>query len=119
VKSVHHPTTYADIAAIAKEMAGWKVDVDGADKAVSCQAEDADGWVMTPWGAGSYTKGALGLEPDAGIEAKWTSEFMCGYTDADYAAKKAPIYLIPMNQTTCETTGLTNGYGFRSTMKKN
>jgi hypothetical protein len=43
---------------------------------------------------------------------------MIGYTDADYAAKKAPIYLIPMNQTTCETTGLTNGYGFKSTMKK-
>ena len=37
---------------------------------------------------------------------------MCGYTDADYAAKKAPIYLMPMNETTCLTTGLSNGYGF-------
>ena len=39
---------------------------------------------------------------------------MCGYTDADYAAKKAPIYLMPMNETTCLTTGLKNGYGFKS-----
>ena len=91
------------------------IDPDSAE----AKALEARGYKKTPWGAGSYTKGALGLEPDAGIEAKWTSEFMCGYTDADYAAKKAPIYLIPMNQTTCETTGLTNGYGFRSTMKKN
>ena len=118
VKSVHHPASYADLAAIAKEITEWKVKIDGVEKAVSCRAEDADGWVMTPWGAGSYTQGALGLVPDAGIEAKWTTEFMCGYSDADYAAKKAPIYLIPMNQTTCETTGLTNGYGFRSSMKK-
>ena len=118
VKSVHHPTTYAELAAIAKEETEWIVEVDGAKRSVPCQVEDADGWVMTPWGAGSYTKGALGLVPDAGIEAKWSSEFMIGYSDADYAAKKAPIYLIPMNQTTCETTGLTNGYGFKSTMKK-
>ena len=41
---------------------------------------------------------------------------MIGYSDADFAAKKAPIYLIPMNQTTCTTTGLQNGYGFRSSM---
>ena len=81
-------------------------------------ALEARGYKKTPWGVGSYTQGSLGIEPDAGIEAKWTTEFMCGYSDADYAAKKAPIYLIPMNQTTCETTGLTNGYGFRSSMKK-
>ena len=78
------------------------------------------GYVKTNWGYDTYNK----LDPktklygyDAGKEAAWSSEFMCGYSDADYQAKKAPIYLSPMNETTCTTTGLSNGYGFRSTMK--
>lgn len=47
--------------------------------------------------------------------AQWGSEFMIGYTDADYAAKKAPIYLVPMEENVCLTSGLKNGYGFKST----
>ena len=81
---------------------------------------ESRGYVKTAWGYESYnTKDAKTgqYNPDAVKEGRWTSEFMCGYTDADYAAKKAPIYLIPMNETTCTTTGLKNGYGFRSSMK--
>ncbi len=81
------------------------------------KALEARGYVKTPWGAGSYTQGSKGIEKDAVTEARWSSEFMIGYTDADFAAKKAPIYLVPMNETTCTTTGLQNGYGFRSSMK--
>lgn len=75
----------------------------------------ARGYKKTPWGSLQYAK-ADGT-PDAVTEARWGSEYMCGYTDADFAAKKAPIYLIPMNETVCKTTGLTNGYGFKSTTK--
>jgi hypothetical protein len=80
---------------------------------------ESRGYVKTAWGYESYnTKDAKTgkYSPDAVKEGRWTSEFMCGYTDADYAAKKAPIYLIPMNENTCVTTGLKNGYGFRSSM---
>ncbi len=80
------------------------------------KALEARGYKKTPWGAGTYTQGSKGETPDAVTEARWSSEFMIGYSDADFAAKKAPIYLIPMNQTTCTTTGLQNGYGFRSSM---
>ena len=67
---------------------------------------EANGYKKTAWGANSYATPAY--------EAQWSSEFMCGYSDADYAAKKAPIYLIPMRETVLTTTGLTNGYGFRN-----
>jgi len=84
------------------------------------KALEARGYKKTAWGYESYnTMDAKTKEynPDAVKEGRWTTEFMCGYSDADFAAKKAPIYLIPMNETTCRTTGLQNGYGFRSTMK--
>lgn len=70
------------------------------------QALEADGYKQTAWGAASYV--------NENLEAEWSSKFMGGYTDADYAAKKAPIYLIPMENSVCVTTGLTNGYGFKS-----
>ena len=89
------------------------IDPDGAE----AKELEERGYVKTPWGAGSYTQGSKGIEKDAVTEARWSSEFMIGYTDADFAAKKAPIYLVPMNETTCTTTGLQNGYGFRSSMK--
>ncbi len=82
------------------------------------KALEAKGYKKTPWGIASYTQGSKGVTPDAVQEARWSSEFMCGYTDADYTAKKAPIYLIPMNETTCLTTGLSNGYGFKSPAAK-
>ena len=77
---------------------------------------EARGYKKTPWGSLQYSK-IDGVTPDAAREATWGSEFMCGYSDADYAAKKAPIYLVAMNETTCTTTGLTNGYGFMSKTK--
>ena len=70
------------------------------------KALEERGYKKTAWGANSYATPAY--------EAQWSSEFMCGYSDADYAAKKAPIYLIPMRETVLKTTGLTNGYGFRN-----
>lgn len=85
---------------------------EGTDEA---KALEARGYKKTPWGSLQYEK-ANG-DADAAKEAKWGSEFMCGYSDADFAAKKAPIYLIPMNETVCTTTGLLNGYGFLSTTK--
>ena len=89
------------------------IDPDSAEAA----ALEANGYKKTPWGAGTYTQASKGETPDAVTEARWSSEFMIGYTDADYAAKKAPIYLIPMNETTVLTTNLTNGYGFRNPEK--
>lgn len=85
---------------------------EGTDEA---KALEARGYKKTAWGSLQYEK-ANG-DADAAKEAKWGSEFMCGYSDADFAAKKAPIYLIPMNETVCTTTGLKNGYGFKSTTK--
>lgn len=70
------------------------------------KALEENGYKKTAWGANSYATPAY--------EAQWSSEFMCGYTDADYNAKKAPIYLIPMRETVLKTTGLTNGYGFKN-----
>jgi hypothetical protein len=86
-------------------------------KSDEAKALEARGYKKTPWGAGTYTLKSLGEEYSPAVEAQWSSEFMCGYTDADYAAKKAPIYLMPMNETTCLTTGLKNGYGFSSPNK--
>ena len=67
----------------------------------------ARGYKKTPWGEG--------MLKNETIRSNWSEFFMVGYSDADYAAKKAPIYLVPMNETVCTTTGLKNGYGFKST----
>ena len=75
------------------------------------KALEADGYKQTDWGVLMYTKGG---KVDADQEAEWSTKFLGGYTDADYAAKKAPIYLIPMETTVCVTTGLKNGYGFKN-----
>ena len=85
---------------------------EGSDEA---KALEARGYKKTPWGSLQYEK-ADGTA-DAVTEARWGSEFLCGYSDADYAAKKAPITLIPMEETVCTTTGLLNGYGFPSSTK--
>lgn len=69
----------------------------------------ARGYKKTPWGEG--------MLKNETIRANWSEFFMVGYSDADYAAKKAPIYLTPMNETVCTTTGLKNGYGFKSSAK--
>lgn len=80
-------------------------------------ALEARGYQKTNWGVLTYNSVNADtgeIYTDAAREAQWGSEFMVGYSDEDYAAKKAPIYLIPMQQSVCLTTGLTNGYGFKS-----
>ena len=76
-------------------------------------ALEAEGYVKTPWAVGMYIPSGK-TEPDANQEAEWSTKFMGGYTDADYAAKLAPIYLIPMESTVVATTGIKNGYGFKN-----
>jgi hypothetical protein len=78
------------------------------------KALEADGYTKTEWGVAMYTVNGK-YDPDR--EYLWSASFMCGYTDADYAAKKAPIYLNPYEASVCATTGLKNGYGFKSTIE--
>jgi hypothetical protein len=80
----------------------------GSNEAAALEAE---GYKQTDWAIGMYTKGG---KEDADREAEWSTKFLGGYTDADYAAKKAPIYLIPMETNVLATTGLKNGYGFKN-----
>lgn len=82
-----------------------------APGSAEAQALEARGYVKTDWAVGMYTKNG---KDDANQEAEWSSKFMGGYSDADYAAKKAPIYLIPMETTVLQTAGLVNGYGFKN-----
>ena len=106
--------TMTNVAEVVADFTKKYADAKAEGRYVGIQ--DENGYNLTPWGAGSYTAASAGLVPDAVTEGRWSTEFMIGYSDADYSAKKAPIYLIPMNQTTCTTTGLTNGYGFKSSM---
>jgi len=87
----------------------------GSDRAKELEAR---GYTMTRWGVEivSTKDSTPGVpEYDSARKTQWSADFMCGYTDEDYAAKKAPIYLVPMQETVCTTTGLLNGYGFKST----
>lgn len=72
------------------------------------KALEAEGYKQTAWGADITSK--------EDRMAQWGSEFMIGYTDAMYSAKEPPIYLHPMEETVCLTTGLQNGYGYKSKM---
>ena len=85
-----------------------------APGSAEAQALEARGYKQTAWAVGMYT--LKGVD-DPNQEAEWSTKFMGGYSDADYAAKKAPIYLIPMEETVCVTTGINNGYGFKSRTK--
>ncbi|MCR4825229.1 MAG: RagB/SusD family nutrient uptake outer membrane protein [Bacteroidales bacterium] len=85
------------------------IDPDSAE----AKALEAQGYKKTEWGIGMYTVNGK-YDPDR--EFLWSASFMCGYTDADYAAKKAPIYMNPYEASVCATTGLKNGYGFKSSM---
>lgn len=83
-------------------------------------ALEARGYVKTGWGIETYSvysPSTKSYAADAVREARWGSEFMCGYSDSDLTAKRPPVYLNPMEVTVCATTGLTNGYGFKSAAK--
>ena len=84
------------------------IDPNGAE----AKELEANGYTKYEWGVALYTVNGT-YDPDR--EFLWGSAFMCGYSDADYAAKKAPIYLNPYDAAVCSTTGLKNGYGFPST----
>ncbi len=80
-------------------------------------ALEANGYSQTNWGILTYCS----VDADTGLiyedsarEAQWSSELLCGYSDDDYAARNAPIYLMPFNESVSVTTGLKNGYGFKS-----
>lgn len=63
---------------------------------------ESEGYEMTPWGVDMYT-----------YKDSYATKLLCGYTDADLAAKNPPVYLIPMIYNDLQNTGVTNGYGFR------
>lgn len=65
-------------------------------------ALEADGYVQTPWGVDMYQ-----------YKDSYATKLLCGYSDADYAAGNAPIYLIPNIYNDLQNSGITNGYGFR------
>lgn len=71
----------------------------GSDEA---KALEADGYVQTNWGVDMYD-----------YRDSYATKLLCGYSDADYAAKNPPIYLIPNRYNDLQNSGITNGYGFR------
>lgn len=66
------------------------------------KALEAEGYEKTPWAVDMYQ-----------YKNDYATKLLCGYTDADYAAKNPPIYMIPMIYKVLQNSGLTNGYGFR------
>lgn len=65
-------------------------------------ALEADGYVQTPWAIGMLD-----------YEDSYADKLFAGYTDADYAAKNPPIYMLPFSYQVLLNSGITNGYGFR------
>lgn len=67
---------------------------------------------------------ALALQADGYEKTNWAvdmpqyresyaTKLLAGYSDADYAAKNPPIYLLPFTYNVLTTSGITNGYGFK------
>ena len=91
---------YADITLTNVAIKGlFKYIEPGSAEA---QALEAEGYVQTPWGVDMYD-----------YKESYATKILCGYTDEDYAAGNAPIYLIPNIYNDLQNSGLTNGYGFR------
>ena len=101
-----------------KAMAASKITVDKTNLAIKglfkhiepgsaeAQALEADGYKMVEYG--------IQMLANPSREAEWSTNFQAGYTDAMYAAKKAPIYLVFIKSDILTTVGHTNGYGFKS-----
>lgn len=66
------------------------------------QALEAEGYEQRPWA----------VDMDA-YRDSYATKLLAGYSDADYAAKNPPIYLLPFTYNTLTTSNITNGYGFR------
>lgn len=66
------------------------------------QALEADGYEQKPW--------AVDMDK---YRDSYATKLLAGYSDADFAAKNPPIYLLPFTYNTLTTSNITNGYGFR------
>lgn len=60
-----------------------------------------DGYEKTPWAIGMLD-----------YEDSYANKLFAGYSDADYAAKNPPIYLLPFTYSVLISSDITNGYGF-------
>ncbi len=65
-------------------------------------ALESAGYVKTPWAIDMLN-----------YEDSYANKLFAGYTDADYAAKNPPIYLLPNIYQVLLNSGITNGYGFK------
>lgn len=73
-----------------------------APGSAEAQALEAEGYVQKPW--------AVDMDK---YRDSYATKLLAGYSDADYAAKNPPIYLLPFTYNTLTTSNITNGYGFR------
>lgn len=73
-----------------------------APGSAEAQALEAQGYVQKPW--------AVDMDK---YRDSYATKLLAGYSDADYAAKNPPIYLLPFTYNTLTTSNITNGYGFR------
>lgn len=65
-------------------------------------ALEADGYIKTPWAVDMLN-----------YEDSYANKLFAGYSDADYAAKNPPVYLLPNTAQVLLNSGITNGYGFK------
>lgn len=73
-----------------------------APGSAEAKALEAEGYVQKPW--------AVDMDK---YRDSYATKLLAGYSDADYAAKNPPIYLLPFTYNTLTTSNITNGYGFR------
>ena len=73
-----------------------------AEDSEEAKALEADGYEKKPWA----------VDMNA-YRDSYATKILAGYSDADYAAKNPPIYLLPFTYNTLNTSNITNGYGFR------
>lgn len=90
-----------------KDVNETNVAIKGLFKYISpdsdeAKALEAEGYVKTNWGVDMYE-----------YRDSYATKLLCGYSDADYAAKNPPVYLIPNRYNDLQNSGITNGYGFR------
>lgn len=73
-----------------------------AEDSEEAKALEADGYEKKPWAVDMNS-----------YRDSYATKILAGYSDADYAAKNPPIYLLPFTYNTLITSNITNGYGFR------
>lgn len=73
-----------------------------APGSAEAQALEAEGYEQKPWAVDMNT-----------YRESYATKLLAGYSDADFAARNPPIYLLPFTYNTLTTSNITNGYGFR------